>query len=190
MATPYAETLGAYQRLIAKGKIRWCGASNLNAAQLAAALAASQGATACRATRSCSPNTISTTAAVSRARSRDLCVAEEIGVITYYSLAKGFLAGKYRTPADLGQSARGGGVKAYLNPRGLRILDALAAVAARHGAKPAEVALAWVIAQPGVTAPIASATSLAQVDSLIRAATLTLSADDLAALDLAAAPTP
>jgi aryl-alcohol dehydrogenase-like predicted oxidoreductase len=79
-------------------------------------------------------------------------------------------------------------VRGYLNPRGLRIVDALASVASRHGAKSAEVALAWLIAQPGVTAPIASATTPAQVDSLIRAATLALSADELAALDSAAAP--
>ena len=76
---------------------------------------------------------------------RYLCIAEGIGVITYYSLAKGFLSGKYRGEADLGQSPRGGGVKAYLNARGFRILAALDAVAARLEAKPAEVALAWLI---------------------------------------------
>ena len=119
---------------------------------------------------------------------RDLCIAEDIGVITYYSLAKGFLSGKYRSEADLGQSPRGGGVKAYLNARGQRILAALDSVAARRGAKPAEVALAWLIARPGVTAPIASATSLEQVDSLIRAAELTLDAGDIEALDQASRP--
>ena len=96
-------------------------------------------------------------------------MAEDIGVITYFSLAKGFLSGKYRSEADLGKSARGGGIADYLNARGMRILAALDAVSARHGAKPAEVALAWVIAQPGVTAPIASATTIEQIDSLIRA---------------------
>ncbi len=185
---PYAETLGAYQRLIAKGKIRFCGASNLNAGQLAAALAASKANGLPRYEVLEPEYNLYDRGGFERALN-DLCVAEEIGVITYYSLAKGFLAGKYRTPADLGQSRRGSGVRGYLNPRGLGILDALASVAARHGAKSAEVALAWLIAQPGVTAPIASATSLAQVDSLIRAATLALSADDLAALDSAAAPT-
>jgi aryl-alcohol dehydrogenase-like predicted oxidoreductase len=98
------------------------------------------------------------------------------------------LSGKYRGEADLGQSPRGGGVKAYLNPRGFRILAALDEVAARHGVKPAAVALAWIVARRGVTAPIASATSLAQVESLIRAATLTLSDEDVAALDLVSAP--
>ena len=119
---------------------------------------------------------------------RDLCMAEEIGVITYFSLAKGFLSGKYRSEADLGQSPRGGGVKAYLNPRGFRILAALDEVASRHGVTSADVALAWIVARPGVTAPIASATSLRQLESLIRAATLTLSAGDVAALDEASAP--
>jgi aryl-alcohol dehydrogenase-like predicted oxidoreductase len=186
---PYAETLGAYQRLIAKGKIRFCGASNLNADQLAAALAASK-ANGLPRYEVLEPEYNLYDRSGFEGALEELCVAEQIGVITYYSLAKGFLAGKYRTPADLGQSPRGGGIRGYLNPRGLRIVDALASVAARHGAKPAEVALAWLIAQPGVTAPIASATSLAQVDSLIRAATLALSADDLAALDSAAAPQP
>ena len=98
------------------------------------------------------------------------------------------MSGKYRGEADLGQSPRGGGVKAYLNPRGFRILAALDEVAARHGVKPATIALAWIVARRGVTAPIASATSLAQVESLVRAATLELSAEDVAALDLASAP--
>jgi len=185
-SVPHAETLGAYQRLIAKGKIRWCGASNFSAAQLAAALATSR-AQGLPRYEVLQPEYNLYDRGGFEGALRDLCVAEELGVITYYSLAKGFLAGKYRSSADLSQSPRGGGVSSYLNPRGLRIVDALAAVAQRHGAKSAEVALAWLIAQPGVTAPIASATTPAQVDSLIRAATLTLSADDLAALNSATA---
>jgi aryl-alcohol dehydrogenase-like predicted oxidoreductase len=186
-SVPHAETLGAYQRLIARGKIRWCGASNFSAAQLSTALEASR-AQGLPRYEVLQPEYNLYDRSGFEGALLDLCVAEEIGVVTYYSLAKGFLAGKYRTPADLGQSPRGGGVRGYLNPRGLRIVDALASVASRHGAKSAEVALAWVIAQPGVTAPIASATTPAQVDSLIRAATLALSADELAALDSAAAP--
>lgn len=185
-SVPHAETLGAYQRLIDKGKIRCCGASNFSAGRLSAALRAAQ-AQALPRYEVLQPEYNLYDRGGFEGPLRDLCVAEEIGVITYYSLAKGFLAGKYRSEADLGQSPRGGGVRGYLNPRGLRIVDALAAVASRHGAKPAEVALAWLIAQPGVTAPIASATSAAQVDSLIRAAALSLAADDLAALDSAAA---
>ena len=118
----------------------------------------------------------------------DLCAREEIGAITYFSLAKGFLSGKYRSDADLSKSPRGEAVKAYLNPRGFRILGALEAVAARHKAKPAEVALAWIMARPGVTAPIASATSVEQVDSLIRATELKLTAADMDGLNAASAP--
>ena len=117
----------------------------------------------------------------------DLCEREQIGVITYFSLAKGFLSGKYRSDADLSKSSRGDGVKAYLNPRGFRILDALEAVAASQKAKPAEVALAWVMARPGVTAPIASATSVEQTESLVRATELTLSKADMDALNKASA---
>jgi aryl-alcohol dehydrogenase-like predicted oxidoreductase len=99
------------------------------------------------------------------------------------ALAKGFLTGKYRSKADLGQSARGEDVGDYLTPRGMRMLDVLDDVARRNKAKPAEVALAWVMAQPGITAPISSATSVDQVQSLIRAASLDLAASDLALLD-------
>jgi aryl-alcohol dehydrogenase-like predicted oxidoreductase len=119
---------------------------------------------------------------------RDLAIAEKIAVIPYFSLASGFLTGKYRTEADLAHSPRGAWVKGYLTPRGLRILAALDTVAAAHRAQPGEVALAWLMARPGVTAPIASATSIAQLDSLVRATQLSLSADDIRALDAASAP--
>jgi aryl-alcohol dehydrogenase-like predicted oxidoreductase len=115
---------------------------------------------------------------------RDLAMREGLGVITYYGLASGFLTGKYRSPDDLKQSARGGSVGKYLNPRGMRILAALDAVAARYGAQPAEVALAWLMQRPGVTAPIASATSLAQLASLMRATELRLTEEDLEELDV------
>ena len=109
-------------------------------------------------------------------------------MITYFSLAAGFLTGKYRSHADFGKSARGEGMKNFLNARGFRILDALDAVASRLGATPAQVALAWLMARPAVTAPIASATSLAQLDELLRAATLRLDADAIRTLDAASAP--
>ena len=118
---------------------------------------------------------------------RDLCMKEGLGVITYFSLAKGFLSGKYRSEADLGKSPRGGGVKPYLDARGMRILAALDAVSARHSATQAEVALAWIVARPGVTAPIASATDAEQVNSLIKAASLQLTAADIEDLDKASA---
>jgi len=185
-ATPYEETLGAYQSLLAKGKIRYAGCSNLDAGQLRAALDVAS-------LRSLPRYEVLQPAYNLYDRSsfdgplRDLCLAEDIGVISYYGLAKGFLSGKYRSEADLGKSQRGGGVKEYLNPRGMRILAALDAVAERHSVKQAEVALAWVIARPGITAPIASATTTAQVDSLVRAASLELSADDIASLDKSSA---
>ena len=187
MATPVEETLGAYQRLIEQGKIRWCGASNLPVAMLEAALAAAK-AKGLPRYEVLQPEYNLADRQGFESGLADLCVREEIGVITYFSLAKGFLSGKYRSEADLSKSPRGGDVKAYLNPRGFRMLDALDAVAAGHKAKPAEVALAWIMGRPGVTAPIASATSVEQVDSLVRATELSLSSADMAALTAASAP--
>ncbi|MER9235771.1 aldo/keto reductase [Mesorhizobium sp. M0622] len=185
-ATPYEETLGAYQKLLDTGKIRYAGASNLDAAQLRAALdvASLRGLPRYEVLQ---PEYNLYDRSSFDGPLRDLCAAEDIGVITYFSLAKGFLSGKYRSEADLGKSPRGGGVKGYLNARGMRILSALDAVSGRHSAKQAEVALAWVMARPGVTAPIASATTLDQLDSLVRAASLQLSPDDIAELDKASA---
>ncbi len=185
--TPHEESLAAYENLKTAGKIRWCGCSNYNAELLRAALDAAKSKGLPRYEVLQPEYNLYDRASFDGAL-RDLCIAEDIGVITYFSLAKGFLSGKYRSEADLGQSARGGGVKAYLNPRGLRILEALDAVAARHKAKPAEAALAWIIQREGVTAPIASATRLDQVESLIKATTLSLSGDDVAMLDSASAP--
>ena len=182
----YEETLGAYQRLIDQGKIRFAGASNLDAVQLRDALDVSRNKQLPRY-EVLQPEYNLYDRSSFDGPLRDLCLAEEIGVITYFSLAKGFLSGKYRSEADLGKSPRGGGVASYLNTRGMRILAALDTVSARHSANQAEVALAWVVARPGVTAPIASATTLDQVDSLVRAAALRLSPDDIAELDGASA---
>jgi len=182
--TPYEETLGAYEKLLAKGKVRHVGCSNLDAGQLRAALDVAS-------LRSLPRYEVLQPEYNLYDRSsfdgplRDLCVAEDIGVITYFSLAKGFLSGKYRSEADLGQSERGEDIGSYLNARGMRILAALDAISAKHSAKQAEVALAWAIARPGVTAPIASATKASQMDSLIKAASLKLTADDMAELDKA-----
>jgi aryl-alcohol dehydrogenase-like predicted oxidoreductase len=184
--TPYEETLGAFARLQKAGKIRWFGASNLNADQLRASLDAAKAAGLPRY-EVLQPEYNLYDRASYDGPLRTLCTAEKLGVITYFSLAKGFLSGKYHSEADLKQSPRGGGVKGYLNPRGFRILAALEAVAKRLSAKPAEIALAWLIHRGGVTAPIASATTLAQLESLIRATTLELSSEDVAALDAASA---
>ena len=184
--TPYEETLGAFRDLVTQGKVRAIGASNLDAAQLAASLDVAK-AKALPRYDVLQPEYNLYDRASFDGPLRDLCIGEDIGVITYFSLAKGFLSGKYRSEADLGQSARGGGVKAYLNARGAGILGALDAVADGLGSKPAEVALAWLMAREGVTAPIASATSVEQTDSLVRATELTLTKADVDALNTASA---
>ncbi|MGB8313199.1 MAG: aldo/keto reductase [Aestuariivirga sp.] len=180
-ATPYEETLGAFQRLLEKGKVRAIGASNLDAGQMREALDVARDRKLPRYTVLQPEYNLYDRSGFEGAL-QDLCVKEEIGVITYFGLAKGFLTGKYRKKSDLAQSQRGGDAGAYMNPRGMRILEVLDHVAQRNNAKPAEVALAWVMAQPGVTAPISSATSVEQVQSLVRAADLNLSAIDLAQL--------
>ena len=184
--TPYEETLRAYDALISKGKVRFIGVSNVDAGQLASALAV---ATEKKLPRYevLQPEYNLYDRSAFEGPLRDLCIAENIGVITYYSLASGFLSGKYRSEADLTKSPRGGGVRKYLDARGLRILAALDGVAAARGATPSEVALAWVMAQPGVTAPIASATSLGQVESLIKSVSLQLDREEIAALTQAGA---
>jgi len=186
-AVPYDETLAAHQRLIQQGKIRWCGASNLDAGQLQAALKVASQKKLPRY-EVLQPEYNLYDRSGFDGPLRDLCMREEIGVITYFALARGFLSGKYRSEADLGKSPRGGSIGKYLDARGMRILAALDAVSERHGARQAEVALAWVIAKPGVTAPIASATTTEQTDSLVRAVRLQLTAADIEKLDRASAP--
>lgn len=183
-ATPIEETLRAYETLIRAGKVRAIGASNSTAAGLREALEASAAKKLPRYEVE-QPEYSLCERATFEGPLRELCVASGLGVIVYYSLASGFLSGKYRSKADLGNRARAGGVAKYLNERGFRILRALDAVAEAQGAKPAEVALAWLMAQQGVTAPIASATSIEQVDSLARATRLELSPEQIRALDTA-----
>jgi aryl-alcohol dehydrogenase-like predicted oxidoreductase len=184
-ATPYEETLGAYARLVKAGKVRHVGASNLDAGQLRAALDVARLRDLPRYAV-LQPEYNLYDRASYDGKLRDLCMAEGLGVISYYGLAMGFLSGKYRSEADLEKSRRSG-VKKYFDKRGMRILAALDAVAARHEAKPAEVALAWIIARPGVPAPIARATSLDPLDSLIRSAALKLTPADIGELDAASA---
>jgi aryl-alcohol dehydrogenase-like predicted oxidoreductase len=184
---PYDETLGAYEKLMKAGKVRNIGCSNLDAGRLEAALKVASQKKLPRY-EVLQPEYNLYDRSSFDGQLRDLCMKEEIGVITYFSLAKGFLSGKYRSEADLGKSPRGDGIAKYLDSRGKRILAALDAVSARHNAKQAEVALAWIIARPGVTAPISSATTIEQVDSLIRAARLQLTAADIKELDQASTP--
>lgn len=180
--TPHEETLAAYDALIRAGKVRVIGASNFDADQTRAALDASA-ANGLPRYELLQPRYNLYDRADFDGPLRELAAAQDLGVITYSSLASGFLTGKYRSQADLDQSPRGRGVARYLDERGLRILAAMDAVAGRHRAELAEVALAWIIAQPGITAPIASATSVEQLDSLTRAVMLRLSAQDVAVLD-------
>jgi aryl-alcohol dehydrogenase-like predicted oxidoreductase len=177
-ATPIEETLRAHEALIKAGKVRAIGSSNYTAAGLREALDTSAAKNLPRYEVEQPEYNLSERSKF-EGPLRDLCVAEGLGVIVYYSLASGFLSGKYRGKADLKGRARGGAVEKHMTGRGFRILGALDAVAATHDAKPAEVALAWLIAREGVTAPIASATSVEQVDSLIRASQLELTAEEL-----------
>lgn len=184
--TPYENTLRAYETLLKAGKVRAIGCSNLNAGQLGEALKVAREKNLPRY-ETLQPEYNLYNRAAYDGPLRDLAIREGLGVITYYSLASGFLSGKYRSKDDLSKSARGGRIANYMNERGERILKSLDDAAARNNAKPAEVALAWLIAREGVTAPIASATSHTQLDSLVKAARLTLSADDIATLDRASA---
>jgi aryl-alcohol dehydrogenase-like predicted oxidoreductase len=182
---PLEETLRAHERLIAAGKVHVIGASNYSAARLTEALdiAASSGLHRYE----CLQPDYSLAERGYEAELEPLCRKEQIGVIGYFSLAAGFLTGKYRSAQDAAGRARENRVAKYLNPRGLALLDVLDSVAAAQGASPAQVALAWIIARPGITAPIASATTVAQLDELLGAASLTLTADAVARLDDASA---
>ena len=181
-SAPFEETLGAYSQLIEQGKVRVIGASNHEAPRLAEALKTSAAKKLPRY-ESLQPLYNLSDRAGFEKELEPLCLKEKVGVIPYYALAAGFLTGKYRTAADLGKSARGDRVKSYLNERGLRILKALDEVSARLGAKPAHVALAWLITRPSVTAPIASATSMAQLEDLIAGTRLKLDRDAIRQLD-------
>ncbi|AFC84602.1 aldo/keto reductase [Frateuria aurantia] len=184
---PLHDTLGAFSRLIEEGKVRVIGASNYRADRLAEALKVSAEHRLPRY-ESLQPEYNLVDRQGYEAELEPLIRREDIGVISYYSLASGFLSGKYRSEADLAKSAaRGEGVRKYLDTRGLQVLAALDQVASRHQASPAQVALAWLIARPGLTAPIASATSIDQLDDLLAATRLQLDDGDIEALDLASA---
>jgi aryl-alcohol dehydrogenase-like predicted oxidoreductase len=185
-ATPLEETLEAFAELIREGKVRAIGASNYSAARLKEALAVSARAGLPRY-ESLQPEYNLHDRKGYEAELEPLCREEGLGVITYFSLARGFLTGKYRSKRDLGQSPRGSGIARYLDARGHRILAALDAVAAATQVTPAQVALAWLMARPSITAPIASATSLRQLDDLIAATRLRLPLEAISRLDAASA---
>jgi len=185
--TSYEETLETYDRLVKAGKIRAFGCSNFDARQLGEAQHSAQ-INGLPPYQTLQPEYNLYDRDGYDGPLRDLAIKLGLGVIPYFSLASGFLTGKYRTEADLGQSPRGSGVKKYLTPRGQRILGALDQVSQRHGTQPAVVALAWLIGREGVTAPIASATSVEQLQSFTAAAELQLSESDRTTLDQASAP--
>jgi aryl-alcohol dehydrogenase-like predicted oxidoreductase len=185
--TPLTDTLAAYGKLRDQGKIRAIGASNYTAARLSEALILSERNGLPRY-ESIQPEYNLYAREPYENGLQAVVTAQGLGTINYYALASGFLSGKYRTAADAAKSVRGKKiVETYLNERGLRILAALDEAAEATGATPAQVALAWTIAQPGITSPIASATSLAQLDDLVRAAYLTLPPDIMRKLDEASA---
>jgi aryl-alcohol dehydrogenase-like predicted oxidoreductase len=185
-ATPIEETLEAYAQLIREGKVRAIGASNYSAPSLAKALEVGEARKLPRYD-SLQPKYNLYSRAEFEAGPMPLCVEKNVGVIPYFGLASGFLTGKYRSEADLGQSPRGQGVKQYLNARGYRILDALDAVAKGKHVKCSQVALAWLMARPGITAPIASATTLAQLRELMASVDVVLDPASMEMLDRASA---
>ena len=182
--TPVEETLEAYDEIIKAGKVRYIAASNLSPARLEESLklAEEKGLPRYEALQ---PHYNLLERAGYENDYAPLAEKYNLTVFPYWSLASGFLTGKYRSEADLGKSVRGGGVKKYLNNKGLAVLAALDKVAARHNTSQASVALAWLLAQPHIGAPIASATSQEQLETLFAASRLHLDADDLAVLDQA-----
>jgi len=184
--TPPEETLEPYAQLIRQGQVRAIGASNYTADRLTQALEV--GTRPGYPSYQClQPLYNLYDRAEYETELEPLCLEKEVGVIPYFSLASGFLAGKYRSEKDLANRPRGEMVKKYLNERGFRILDALDQVAGQHHSAPAIVALAWLIARPSITAPIASATSLDQLTDLIEATKLALDPSSIELLNLASA---
>lgn len=184
--TPVEETLAAYQQLIKEGKVRYIGASNLSPQRLLASLEA------CKKHglpkyETFQPEYNLYAREGFEKELEKICVDNKLGVINYYSLAAGFLTGKYRSEADTTKSVRGEGNKKYLNERGFKILKALDEVSKEYNSSPASIAIAWLIARPSVTAPIASATSIEQLDSLIKATQINLSEASIQLLNEASA---
>lgn len=182
--TPQDETLEAYAELMKSGKVRAIGASNFKADTLRQALEISRKKGLPRY-ESLQPHYNLYVREEFEAGPAKICAENNIGVITYFSLASGFLTGKYRSEKDLADRARGARVQQYMNPRGFRILAALDEVAREYAATPAQIALAWLMAKPPVAAPIASATSVKQLDELIGAARIALGGEAMAKLDRA-----
>jgi len=184
--TPVEETLEAHAQLVKAGKVRAIGASNFTAQRLQAALDASAKHGYPRY-ETYQPEYNLYAREGFEKELEPLCVKQGLGVINYYSLAAGFLTGKYRSESDFTKSARGGGMTKYLNPRGMKILATLDKVAAEYNVPQASIALAWLLARPSVTAPIVSATSLEQLDAMVGATRIELRPESVGVLDEASA---
>jgi aryl-alcohol dehydrogenase-like predicted oxidoreductase len=184
--TPVEETLEAYAQLVKEGKVRAIGASNLSPARLTESLEASKKLGYPSYTTFQPQYNLYDREAYEK-DIEPVCIEHNLGVISYYSLASGFLSGKYRSDDDLNKSQRGAGIKKYLTERGGKILSALDEVAKKHNSVPSSVAIAWLIARPSITAPIASATSIEQLNALIAATTLVLDMNDITLLNDASA---
>jgi aryl-alcohol dehydrogenase-like predicted oxidoreductase len=178
--TPLTETMGTFTDLIRQGKVRTIGASNFDADRFKESLELSK-KNGFATYQTLQPEYNLYDRAGYEKELEPVCLENNIGVITYYALASGFLTGKYRSENDLSKSKRGAGIKGYLNERGFKILDALDRIAKEYNTTPASVAIAWIIARPGITAPIASATSVKQLHETTKALDLNLSKD---AIDL------
>jgi aryl-alcohol dehydrogenase-like predicted oxidoreductase len=179
---PVEETLEAYADLVKQGKVRWIGASNISAERLKLSLGASDKMGYPRY-QTLQPEYNLYDRENFEKSYQKICLEENLGVLSYYSLASGFLTGKYRSEADLKKSARGGGVKKYLNERGFGILAALDEVAEEYDVAPACVALSWLQSRPAIAAPIASATTVSQLESLMKASEIKLSAEAISVLN-------
>ncbi len=185
-ATPLEETLETYAQLVKQGKVRAIGASNYGGERLVQALQVSA-KHGYPSYQSLQPHYNLYERDDYESKLEPVCRENGIGVITYFSLARGFLTGKYRSDADLSKSPRGGGVKGYFNERGFRILETLDKVAKQRQSTPARVSLAWLIARSSVTAPIASATNLEQMNELIEGTKLELDRATIEELNRASA---
>jgi aryl-alcohol dehydrogenase-like predicted oxidoreductase len=182
--TPLEETLETYRELIRQGKVRAIGASNYSAERLLQALEISRQHGYPRY-ESLQPRYNLYDRADYEQNLEPLCTEQQIGVISYFSLASGFLSGKYRSEKDLSISQRGSSIKRYLNARGLRILEAIDRVAKTYNSTPTQVSLAWLIANPTITAPIVSATKLEQLNDIIKAVNIKLDQDAIVLLNQA-----
>jgi aryl-alcohol dehydrogenase-like predicted oxidoreductase len=182
-STPFEETLKAYDDLIKAGKVRVIGASNYSAPRLMEALKISQTHNL-PSYQALQPHYNLCERALFEDELEKVCLDNNLGVVSYYSLASGFLTGKYRHATDLSKSQRGGGVEKYLNEKGLKLLSVLDDLASKHKSTPAQIALAWLMARPSVTAPIASATSLKQLTDIMKSASLKLDGNDLKQLNI------